>query len=82
MFTARKLAFSALMASFMSILIGATLTTTKAGIGPQWWSQFFATFPVAFAVALPVGVFVTPVAERLVTLVFGDDPSSNREGKQ
>ncbi len=73
MFAPRKLTFSALMATCMSLLIGSAITTTKAGFGPQWWPTFIGTAPVAFAVALPVGVFVTPLAERIVSILFGPE---------
>jgi len=80
-FSARKLTFSALMATCMSMLIGSAITTTKAGLGPQWWPTFAGTVPVAFAVALPVGVFVTPLAERIVNLLFSK-PTDTQKGER
>lgn len=78
MFAPRKLTFSALMATCMSTLIGAAITTTKVGLGANWWPTFTATAAVAFTVALPVGVFVTPLAEHIVTLIFGEQtPAKN-----
>ncbi len=79
MFAPRKLTFSALMATCMSLLIGSAIMTTKVGFGPDWWPTFIGTAPVAFAVALPVGVFVTPIAEWVVTLLFGRPDSGKGE---
>ena len=78
MFKVRKLLFSALMATCMSLLIGSAITTTKVGLGPAWWPTFIGTAPVAFAVALPVGVFVTPLAQWIVTAILGEEPQPKR----
>lgn len=69
---ARQIVFSVLMATIMSVVMGAALTLIR--IGPdRFWSGFLSTAPIAFAVALPVGLLVTPLAQRLVCLVFGPE---------
>ncbi len=72
MFAPRQLAFSALMATIMSALIGGALTLIRAG-ADGFWSAFWGTAPIAFAVALPVGVFVTPLVQKLVLIMFGPE---------
>lgn len=65
----RSLVFSVLMAAMMSVFIGFALSLIKSG-----WSgvvgAFIETAPIAFAVALPTSIFVTPVVQRIVDSWF------------
>ena len=81
MFEKRTLLFSVLMAGIMSILIGSGITLIKTGIA-GFGSAFAQTAPIAFGVALPTSIFVTPLVERLVDRLLGPPAQSPKESLQ
>ena len=70
MFEKRTLLFSSLMATMMSLLIGSGITLTRNGL-TGFWGAFAETAPIAFAIALPTGIFVTPYVQKLVIAILG-----------
>lgn len=61
--------FALLMAFFMSMVMSFTLTAYRSGIDPQLLGHWLETWPIAFSVAFPTALCVSPLVRKLCLLI-------------
>lgn len=67
------LVFSVIMAAVMVFLMTFVVTLVNLGFPPDFFARWLKSFLIAYAVAVPVIYFLSPIA-RKITARFVDAP--------